>query len=84
MFPDTRYWDLWDMFRGFRSWISEILARVDLYCAKRGWQTAPSNVSTAMLIDSDRPEEKPRPPSGGTEITSHKPELVPILVALSE
>ena len=82
MWPDLYgYW--YDSWRRLRSWISQILDQVAYIRASRSWQAAGAINTTAMVEDGMRPEEKPRPPAGGKTKQPFKPELVPILAALS-
>lgn len=81
MFPSL-YWDWYDTLRFSRSWISEIWEQVAHIRASCSWQATGANTVTAMAEDGERPEEKPRPPTGGQLSFHSKPELVPILVVV--
>lgn len=60
------YGSIWECGIYFRSLINQIWDSVDLYRASLRWQTTGGITTTAMVEDGDRPEEKPRPPAGGT------------------
>ena len=62
MFSDTWFWESTSY---LRSWINKIWDNVYLYRATLSWQTPDGLTTAAMVEDDDRPEEKPRPPSGG-------------------
>ena len=82
MFPDL-YWDWYDEWRRLGAWMSDIMHRFAHNRTHSGWQATGAIKGTAMPEDGERPEEKPRPPAGGQSYPPSKPELVPILAALS-
>jgi hypothetical protein len=75
---DLLRWDLWDFLDNL---LWRIRAMSDQYRVISDRQVGKDNVTIAVVTDGDQPKEKPRPPAGGKKDPTHKPELVPILVA---
>mgnify|MGYP003396773668 CR=1 FL=1 len=79
-FTDYGWFNTW---RRLRSWISEFWDKVAYIRASSSWQATEVNNVAATTEDELRPKEKPRPPAGGQFLIPYKPEIVPILAALS-
>ena len=59
------HWDWYCEMRNLISWFRELAERVYQRHASRSWQVSRVSKATAMAEDVDRPDGKPRPPSGG-------------------
>lgn len=53
------WWDYWDDWRYYRSWISEILDKVTHIRTSLSWQTMEVIKATAMAEDDELPDGKP-------------------------
>lgn len=69
------YWQ--DMCRSLWSWMKEFLDIVAQSCIHLTMQGGNGLSVAATTDDVERPEEKPRPPTGGKSVSTHKTGIVP-------